>query len=237
MRGNAMIIRSRTIAGQAVALASPGVQQALGGWEERVAAARGEGRAEGLAEAQARIAAAEERAAKAEARAQEKLKQQQTALEDRLGTVIAELERATQRAATLEQQIAQEAEAQIVRLALAVAARVLRHEVESDPGWMEDALHAALAALPDKRGVVVRMHPQDAAVARERQKLITAGVPGVERLVFQDDEQLDRGACVLMSQGTRVDAGAPGGWERIAAAFAAAVPHPPLAVADRERPA
>jgi flagellar assembly protein FliH len=227
-----MIVRSRTIAGQAVALATPNVQQALRGWEERVAAARDEGRQAGAQEAAARIAAAEERAAKAEARAAERLKQREAELNDRLGTVIAELERVTRRAGELERQVVQEAEAQCVRLALALAARVLRHEVDTDPGWMEDAVRAALTGLPDKRGVVVRLHPQDAAIARERQKQIAAGVPGLERLVFQDDEQLDRGHCVLMSQGTRIDAGAPGGWERLAVAMDAAVPHPPLAVED-----
>ncbi|MFM2091763.1 MAG: hypothetical protein RLZZ127_2252 [Planctomycetota bacterium] len=218
-----MILRSRAVAGQAAALANPGVESALRGWEAKIAAARSEARDAALAECQARITAAEERAAQAEARAkasagaaaEARIQAETAALHQRLDGALAALGAAEERLAGLEKALVAESRAAVKDLAVAIAERVLAREVESDPAWMEELLAAALARIPDKRAVVVRMHPDDAAVARERAAAIAAEVPGLERVVVEDDPGLRRGDLVLRSQGTRLDAGVRGALERI----------------------
>jgi flagellar biosynthesis/type III secretory pathway protein FliH len=210
------ILRSRAIAGQAVALGNAGVDRALRQWEGRVAEAREEGRKAGLAEAQAQIAAAENRAVEAEKAAAGRAQQREQAFLDRFEPVLTSLAGAAGRLDLLEKQLLAESEAEAVRLGLAVAAAVLRCTVERDPTWMDALVKRALLEVPDRRQVVVRMHPTDAEHLRERIATVTAQVPGVERLEVTADQGLARGSCILQSQGTRLDISVDGCWKRLA---------------------
>jgi flagellar biosynthesis/type III secretory pathway protein FliH len=210
------ILRSRVVAGQAVSLVNAGVDRALREWQQRVAAAREEGRMIGNAEAQATIAAAEKRAADAERQANEKAQKKEQAFLERFEPVLTSLAGAAGRLDLLEKQLVAEAEAEAVRLGLAVAAAVLRCTVERDPAWMDALVKRALQEVPDRRQVVVRMHPTDAENLRARVAVITAQVPGVERLEVASDQGLARGSCILQSQGTRLDISVDGCWKRLA---------------------
>ena len=242
------ILRSRALTSEVhrvdyPALAQAGLEQA-----RREEAAREDGRAAGRAEAQvhvdaalARAAEAEARAAAAEARAAEAERraeqaediartQAQAEVEQGIGTCLTALAAGAGRVGILESQLVQQAQADVVVLAGRIAARLLRREIEDDPTWLDPVLREALALVPDKRGVAVRMHPVDAATARERRKLITADLPGFDRLEIFDDANLERGACVLASQGTRLDAGIGSSWERLMLELASELPAQPLAV-------
>jgi flagellar biosynthesis/type III secretory pathway protein FliH len=210
------ILRSRPIAGQAIALANSGVDRALREWEQKVKNAREEGRKAGLAEAQARIAAAEKRAADAERVAAERGQQREQAFLDRFEPVLTSLAGASGRLDLLEKQLIAESEAEAVRLGLAVAAAVLRCTIERDPAWMDALVKRALQEVPDRRQVVVRMHPTDAGHLRGRIAAISAKVPGVERIDIVDDTGLSRGSCILQSQGTRLDISLDSCWKRLA---------------------
>lgn len=210
------ILRSRAIAGQAVALQNVGVDRALKQWEGRIAAAREEGRKAGLAEAQAKIVAAEKRAAEAEKAAASRAQQREQAFLDRFEPVLTSLAGAAGRLDQLEKQLLAEAESESVRLGLAVAAAVLRCTVERDPSWMDALVKRALLEVPDRRQVVVRMHPTDAEQLKERIAVVTAQIPGVERLEVTSDQGLTRGSCILQSQGTRLDISIDACWKRLA---------------------
>ena len=191
------ILRSRAVAGQAVGLANAGVDRALKEWEGRIVMARAAGRQDGLAEAAARVAEAERRAAQAEAAAAARMAKQQGEFLARFEPVLASLSGASQQLEHLEKQLVQESEAEIVRLALAVAAAVLRCTVERDPAWMTALARRAIAEVPDRRAVVVRMHPSDAAALNERVAEVTARIPGLERIEVLADISLARGSCIV----------------------------------------
>lgn len=236
------ILRSRTpTAEQAHSPGTSTPDRAIAGWQDRVAAAHAEGLAEGLRQAEARIQAAERRADEAEAKARDEIERQRTAIADehqaRLGGAIRALAAAAEACSSLERQLAQEAEADAVRLGCLVAERILRREIETDPAWIRPVLTAALVLIPDKRGVAVRLHPEDAEVARLAKKSIAEQVPGLDRLEIFDDANLDRGACVVASQGTRLDASLPASWERMAKALLESAPHPPLEAAPPDQDA
>jgi flagellar assembly protein FliH len=230
--------RALPVAGQAQALVEAttrghdGVAAVMADLQSKLAAAREEGRQQGIKEAQARTVEAERRAkeatTKAEAAAETKVKAKTAELEQGLGAALTALRQAQERIAAIEKQLVANAEAEVVRLAMATAARILHREIEVEPAWMVDLVAAALREVPDRRGVVVRMHPEDAAVAREHQERIAAGIPGLDRLAIQDDPTLGKGACILASQGTRIDASVASSWERVTAALLAAAPIQPL---------
>ena len=231
-----MILRSRAISDQAHTVEYPAVRETIAAWERRMADAEAAGRAATEADAQQRITAAEQRATQAEQRAVQAEDTIRKDYEQRLGQAISALAAATSHLDALEKQLVTEAEADVARLALMIAAKILHREVEDDPTWMEPVLADALALVPDKRGVAVRMHPEDAQVARERKRLIMDEAPGLERLEFFDDDALPRGACVIASQGTRLDASLSFTWERMTRDLLDE-PTPPLAIREDGTPA
>ncbi len=227
------ILRSRNVEGQAVALANAGVQRALRVWEDRLNAAREAGRQQGLTQAAAQVAAAERRAEQAETRAADNLAKQQADFLARFEPVLGSIASAAGRLEHLEQQLVQESEAEAVRLALALSAAVLQRQCEIDPKWMDAAVRRALAQVPDRRQVVVRMHPADAANLSERVREVTSRIPGVERIEVAADHGLPRGSCILQSQGTRLDTSLAGCWERLGKELLDAAPSSDCAVIAR----
>jgi hypothetical protein len=149
------IIRSSSAAGQASVLALASAERAHRLAEEASERLRTEGRDAAERAAQARIAAAEQRAREAETRAETRVAQVRAEAEERLGSTAAALARALANLAVLERQVVAEAEAETVRLALAIAGRVLARTVQTDPAWMHELFIAALAEVPDRRRVIV----------------------------------------------------------------------------------
>jgi flagellar assembly protein FliH len=223
------LIRSQPVPGQAAALVQASAQRAERAVEERVREAHAAGHQAGLAEAQARIEAAERRAAEADKRAAERISTHQKQCEERLGKAAAALESAARKIAGLERQLCASAEAEIVRLALAVAARVLAREVEADPAWMRTLVQTALADLPDRRRVELRLSPRDAEAAKPL--LASASeATGTDRLDLVADPHIPDGSLVLNALGTRLDATVSSSWERVARTLLDAAPKPPLAM-------
>ncbi len=225
-------IRSSSAAGQASVLALASAERSHRLAEESSERLRAEGRDAAERAAQARIAAAEQRARDAETRAETRIAQVRAEAEDRLGTTAAALARALANLAVLERQVVAGAEAETVRLALAIAGRVLSRTIHNDPTWMHDLFIAALAEVPDRRRVIVRCCPSDAAEIRSQLAKATQAVPGTERLEIEEDTALRHGSLVLASSGTRLDTGVPGSWERLSDQLLATVPRPPMAMRD-----
>ena len=231
------ILRSRSASELVHTLENPVVNQALAAQEQRITQALAQGKAEGerlaqvkVVAAEAKAAAAEAKAKTAEARASETDARLKAEYEHSLGASIALLADVTVRLEVLEKQLVQEAEADVMRLAMHIAARILRREVTADPAWVQPVLQDALALVPDKRAVSVRVHPDEAALLNARKREILAESPGVENLHITGDPDVDRGACILTSQGTRLDASVPTAWERLFRRLNEATPTIPLVV-------
>lgn len=207
-----MILHSRTPLAETSVISSPSVARALSDWEARVAAAREEGRKAGLAEAAQRINAADARAAQAEQAADAKQIQRNARFEP----VLKAISVAAARLEPLQKQLMQESEAECVRLALTIAATILRHELQNNPTWMDTVVRSAIAEIPDRRAVTLRMNPQDATSLNERIGAIINDVPGLEKLEVVGDDTLITGSCILTSRGSRLDASLAGCWERLA---------------------
>lgn len=144
-------------------------------------AVREEARAEGLAAAREEI---QQRCAHLEAQAQ------------RLGQALDLLARPLARLdGELEQQLAE--------LALAIARQVVRRELRTDPAQVIAVVRDTVALLPaSAREVRVMLHPDDAAVVRE--KLVTREAQLAWTLV--EDPMLARGDCRVRSETAQIDA-------------------------------
>lgn len=91
-------------------------------------------------------------------------------------------------------------EQELAELALAVARKVIEHELAVAPALVVQAIRRGADALPSaSRGLRVRLHPDDAALVRE-----LGDAPGHWQL--QADATLQRGDCVLETASSRLDA-------------------------------
>ncbi len=112
----------------------------------------------------------------------------------------------------LDEQVEQE----LVRLALAIAQQLVRREIKADPGQIVAIVRDALAVLPvSARGVRLHLHPEDAQLVNEVLSVGDAQRPWQ----IVEDPVLARGGCRVVSESSRIDASL----EARLAALAAAV--------------
>jgi len=96
-----------------------------------------------------------------------------------------------------------EVEESLLRLALAIGAQLARRELSAEPAQIIAIVRDCLQQLPiGAREVRVHLHPQDAAVVRE--KLTPPAGDGAWRLV--EDPTLTRGGCLVHTEHSRLDA-------------------------------
>jgi flagellar assembly protein FliH len=94
-----------------------------------------------------------------------------------------------------------EIEGEVVKLALAIAGRVLQRESSLDPLLLKGVVHAALAKLGDAKGAVLRMPPE--ALEEWRSAMRHSG------LEFAPDESMDAGDLRLETVGGIAELGIP----------------------------
>ena len=150
-------------------------------YDEAFAKGQAEGRAQGLA------------AVEREMRPQ--LQQLQARVE-RLDSIINSLARPLQ-------ELDPEVEDQLLQLALTIGRHLVRRELRIDPSQVIAIIRETVALLPaSARDVRVHLHPEDAAVVRE--KLAT---PAGERVwTIAEDPVMGRGGCRVTTDTAQIDA-------------------------------
>ncbi len=123
---------------------------------------------------------------------------------------LAELSSRVQRLDSILQLLAQplralddEVERQLLELAFAVGKQLARRELSATPDQVVAILRECLEQLPlAAREVRVHLHPEDAAIVRER-----LAAPAAERAwSIVEDPTLARGGCLVRSDTSQIDA-------------------------------
>lgn len=133
----------------------------------------------------------------AAARAQEKPK---------LDALTAKLARVDAMLNTLARPLAEmdaEVERELMALASTLAKHLIRRELKTDPGQIVAVIRETVALLPiATRDVRVHLHPEDAALVRER-----LAAPQAERAwTIIEDPVLTRGGCRVTTDTAQIDA-------------------------------
>jgi len=99
----------------------------------------------------------------------------------------------------LDTQVDQE----LSQLALAVGKQLARRELRVDPAQVIAIIRESLSLLPaSARDVRIHLHPDDAAVVRERLSSTT----NERAWTVVEDPTLSRGGCIVRSENSQVDA-------------------------------
>lgn len=150
-------------------------------YEEAYAKGMADGRAAGLA------------AAEAELRTQYQQLQNRI---DRLDAIAGTL-------AQPLQQLDAEVEEQLLQLALSVARHLVRRELRIEPAQVIAIIRETVALLPaSARDVRVHLHPEDAAVVREK----LAEPAGERAWTIAEDPVMSRGGCRVTTETAQIDA-------------------------------
>lgn len=97
----------------------------------------------------------------------------------------------------------EQVEQQLLRLAITMARQLVRREMKAEPGEILPVVREAMGALPAAaRSVELHLHPEDAALVRERLSLSDA--ERTWRIV--EDPVLTRGDCRVSSDTSQIDA-------------------------------
>jgi flagellar assembly protein FliH len=130
-------------------------------------------------------------------------------MSDQVGALAADFH---QRLESLEQQLA----GRIAGVALELARQVVRNEILQRPEMVLDVAEQALSTLlASARQIVLRLHPDDHAMAQAQLTEVLAARGA--RLV--PDASITRGGCIVESDIAVVDASVEARWERAAAAM------------------
>lgn len=117
---------------------------------------------EGLTEGGAADAVAREAQARAQGRQEGQVEARKT-FEDRLARERAGLATALAQFTRDRASYFQKAEGEVVQLALSIARKILHREAQLDPLLLAGIVRVALEKIDGATGVVLRIHPQDAA--------------------------------------------------------------------------
>lgn len=187
--------QARAIVAQATQEAEQIVLQAHGEAKSLRETARQEGYNEGLAEG--KIVGQQQGYDQALAEAQEQFIQNSQQVRQMMKAIIEEVR---QRKETLLWQ----AEQDTVKFALAVAEKVIRKTVETDPGVTANSVKAALALVSEETDLEIVIHPQD--VEHLKQLLASEDVlPAGSHIRFTPDETVSAGGCIIRTELGQID--------------------------------
>ena len=97
-------------------------------------------------------------------------------------------------------------EPQIVKLAIGIAAQILKREAQEAPDLLRSTTRAALERILDEEQVTLRVNPVDLEVLREHRIELLHQFDGISRLEIVGDESIEPGGCIATSENLHVDA-------------------------------
>jgi flagellar assembly protein FliH len=154
-----------------------------------------------LSELEREAAEREQRAFSAGYRKGESAAQEQAAA--RVDAAAKGLAQAMQELGQARRKLRRDAEEDLVRLAVAIARRILGRELSVDPEAVLGIVKAALDKLDSREVDRMRLNPEDALVARKHLE-----ASGARRFEIVEDERLERGAVVVETARGSLDASA-----------------------------
>lgn len=104
------------------------------------------------------------------------------------------------------QEIIAGSEDEIVQLAMAVARKVVGHELAATPDIIVGIVKRAIQKATDREELTVRVNPENLDSAFSAQEEISHSIKGVRKLKFLADPAVAPGGCVVESPNGTVDA-------------------------------
>ena len=127
-----------------------------------------------------------------------------TAGEDELAPVIETIRELISSVKAQRGAVIASAEPELVRLAMAIAERVVHMELQTNPNVIVENVRQSLTRLVSREVVTLRVNPIDLDTIRQhRDEIVAAG--DVEHLRIVEDQRVDRGGVVVETDAGTID--------------------------------
>lgn len=98
------------------------------------------------------------------------------------------------------------AEGTVIRLAVAVARKIVGEAIEANEEIVLEAVRKALKHVVEKEMVQIRVHPEDLKIVREHRSDWLSIVEGTRSLEIEEDDRIRRGGCLVETEAGNVEA-------------------------------
>lgn len=92
------------------------------------------------------------------------------------------------------------------QFALAVAARIVKKEVQLDPETVARQIRDAMHRVVGAETIRLRVHPDDEDVIHANRSALFGSLDTIRDIAIETDESIDRGGCIIESPSGNVDA-------------------------------
>ncbi len=116
------------------------------------------------------------------------------------------LKRAALEVEAAKQQLMEDFERELLEVGRKVVERVLLREALADERAILNVIRAALNHLSEKRKLVLRLNPADAAVLRRERKELLEQFAGIEQFEIIEDGNISQGGCTIETESAFIDA-------------------------------
>lgn len=97
-------------------------------------------------------------------------------------------------------QILAGAQTDALDLALEMAAKIIGRDLERDPSLVAEISATALEAVRNVKAMVLRVHPDDGKLLREKRPRLMELIGRAVDLSIRDDPDVERGGCVIQTE-------------------------------------
>ncbi len=127
------------------------------------------------------------------------------ALEERTATLVPALESLIEEFGREQRELRDSARQDLLELALEIARRIVRREVEIPPAVVVDTMHAAIDRIDARRGLVVEIHPDDRGAAEEFLSRVFGHLEAAESVTIVEHPERSRGGCRVRTECGSID--------------------------------
>jgi type III secretion protein L len=106
----------------------------------------------------------------------------------------------------LREQFLARNEADLVKLSVAVAAKVIGREVQSDPSLIMRTVREALKSVRREKSLMIQVNPDEEPVVREQADSLRTLLPGLRDLAIVGNAAIAAGGCIVESEVGIIDA-------------------------------
>lgn len=110
------------------------------------------------------------------------------------------------RAKRLRAQVLEEAERDIVALAVKVAEKIIGRDLERSPELVVDLCANAIENVRTAQQIVVRVNGKDAAILREHKPRLMELIGRVKEIAIKEDPDVPRYGCIIETDSGTIDA-------------------------------
>lgn len=124
----------------------------------------------------------------------------------RLEQVLNSLQGALSELEKVKKEVYSNAEKEAVELALAIARKIVCHEVNTSKTVVLSVVKEALKRVVDHKKVKIRVNPSDLNVIKEAKSQFSDFVDNTENITIEEDEAILNGGCVIETDLGEIDA-------------------------------